>query len=1281
MKRAYPWLFLLFLSPSSLPAQDVGQGAPSGLESLFQNAFFRNRFNTLVSLPPVGAVRRLGAGYVQEFQDVNRREANVFALVRGDTLTDVFQMYPGIYAQFGSVGVATAGFPTMDTAPCISGTAGTVCTYQIFTKTHALFAYTSSAVTAAGQGVTVQGNFYTTWTTKGGISSLGPATTGETAITSATGVTATGQQFYNGSIYTLSSGNLSGRTFTVTGKVFALYKELGLHTGSLGLPLGDELNAGNGRIRQAFEGGSVEYTATTDAVVRPSVGSVSLSVGVAEVLRMNLGDTLPIRAVVTATVGGELTDREVTWVTTNGRVVAIQPNGLGATLRAVGGGAVQISAVSEGKVSPALNIFVAAPCCQIGEGAPTLAIQQAFQDAASRNRLSVQLPVAAPVKRVGLGLVQELRATDGVTRYLLCRSDVSPGVFVVTGALLAAYEVSGGPGGALGYPISDPTAGGRQMFEGGALAGQPIYAVSGAILTRWEALGFENGALGAPAGAAASINSFTGSSGTGQSFANGLVIRIATGKFAANRGIVTTGAFLLEYLERGGAQGNLGFPVSESYMGPQGLPTQDFEGGQMRLRDGAVEVVERERTPEITVTPSRVSAGSRVRVIVGGFAPGTTLRISSPSDPATPAFEIPTMQGSYSWEAPIASTARSGIVTLLAVDANGTQRANGSYTVVALAEANVQLNKVRGDTQTGLPGARLPQALLIAAVDGQGAPLVGIPIRFAASPGASVAPVDAITNERGEASTTVRLQPNEGVALVTATGAGKVATFSARAAPSTLTNFPRQAAPDGKGALLASASSILRYHQNRNELPTSQGLADPAALGTFLRTFCVLDTAGGRICDGFLPLAGTSDSFVNLWRLKEFAGGTLDVEAAGADPNTILDLLAVGSPVLVALNLSVGETPVGSHFVAAIGVSADGAIVIHDTASPARPRLDDYLAGFTLAGRQVQGKVADVLRLVPRSPSPSGFLVEAGMDISVRSVAGDCGRELVWLGPAVITASGVQPANGSTHLYYCNGLEPEQIVRFSPARAFVATLTDLGAPGRRTELIGGTDATWLATRAGGQWVTSPVDLEIDAASVVNAATFTNEVAAGSLVTIAGLGFGADTVVEVNGVPAIVAGISDFRLNIEIPPALLPGEYLMTIAAGATRREVPVTLQESAPAIFRDSANGNQPLVTNTTGGQRNTAANPVSRGGSLQIYATGLGEIRVTGNSEVVTHPIEVVLQGQALPASSAVRLPQLPGIYLVTVNVPARVAPGLDVPLRLRQSGVESNAVPVSIR
>jgi len=57
-----------------LAAIDVGSGAPNeGLTSRFQNAFFRNGFAYLVSLPPVNNVQRFGStGLIQEF---NSRES------------------------------------------------------------------------------------------------------------------------------------------------------------------------------------------------------------------------------------------------------------------------------------------------------------------------------------------------------------------------------------------------------------------------------------------------------------------------------------------------------------------------------------------------------------------------------------------------------------------------------------------------------------------------------------------------------------------------------------------------------------------------------------------------------------------------------------------------------------------------------------------------------------------------------------------------------------------------------------------------------------------------------------------------------------------------------------------------------------------------------------------------------------------------------------------------------------------------------------------------------
>src|SRR5262249_30211706 len=53
------------------PVIDVGTGAPTTtMQQQFINAFYRNNFFNLVSLPPLANVKRLGStGYVQEFND------------------------------------------------------------------------------------------------------------------------------------------------------------------------------------------------------------------------------------------------------------------------------------------------------------------------------------------------------------------------------------------------------------------------------------------------------------------------------------------------------------------------------------------------------------------------------------------------------------------------------------------------------------------------------------------------------------------------------------------------------------------------------------------------------------------------------------------------------------------------------------------------------------------------------------------------------------------------------------------------------------------------------------------------------------------------------------------------------------------------------------------------------------------------------------------------------------------------------------------------------------
>ena len=124
-----------------------------------------------------------------------------------------------------------------------------------------------------------------------------------------------------------------------------------------------------------------------------------------------------------------------------------------------------------------------------------------------------------------------------------------------------------------------------------------------------------------------------------------------------------------------------------------------------------------------------------------------------------------------------------------------------------------------------------------------------------------------ITDSAGRAETFLRLPAAEGIAAVTVEAPSisqAPATFYARAAGSSLSNFPKliqagdaqlgngPATIAQKGALLTAVASILRYRQNRGELRAPNGTADPATLNQFLKSYCSVDAKGHQLCDGFL---------------------------------------------------------------------------------------------------------------------------------------------------------------------------------------------------------------------------------------------------------------------------------------------------------------------------------------------------------------------------------------------------------------------------------------------
>ncbi|MBL8290716.1 MAG: hypothetical protein JNN08_02705, partial [Bryobacterales bacterium] len=527
---------LLAAIPLLAQTADVGSGNVSeAVRRDFLRSYFRNGFHLLTSLPPTGDVRRASTGYRQDFPDAAKTPNVTYALIRNSTtdtagteLTEnTFQVYPDILTYYGSLSATDVGMPASDTIRC-PALASNSCNYQLFDKNYALFVYATDSG-LAGRTFSTKDPFYTRWRAAG---NLGPAASAETTVTSGTGsgITATVQRYAFGALFNVTSGVNNGRLLMVARPVYDLYVANRAEAGFLGLPTGEELNAGGNLRRQSFEGGAIEYTPGGEAVLRLPVSSISVDV-MPGVQRLNLGDTLRLTARLFAANGSALEGRAVAWVSSNPRVLSVEASGPAVTARAVGGGSSTITAVSEGRSSRGLTFFVTAPCCQVGEGAPTQAIQQSFVDAVARNRLSVRVPAPGPVRRVGSGYVQELQPADtsSPVRYLLAKPDTMGSAFLVTGVVLTRYLELGGPSGSLGYPVADATGAGRQLFESGALAGNPPQLVTAPVLTRWAAQGYESGPAGLPAGGAETVLSFNANLGVAQLLTNAAYYSYSTG--------------------------------------------------------------------------------------------------------------------------------------------------------------------------------------------------------------------------------------------------------------------------------------------------------------------------------------------------------------------------------------------------------------------------------------------------------------------------------------------------------------------------------------------------------------------------------------------------------------------------------------------------------------------------------------------------------------------------------------------------------------------------------
>ncbi len=234
---------------------------------------------------------------------------------------------------------------------------------------------------------------------------------------------------------------------------------------------------------------------------------------------------------------------------------------------------------------------------------------------------------------------------------------------------------------------------------------------------------------------------------------------------------------------------------------------------------------------------------------------------------------------------------------------------------------------------------------------------------------------------------------------------------------------------------------------------------------------------------------------------------------------------------------------------------------------------------------------------------------------------------------------------------------------------------------------------WVAALC--QAATSP---QVNA--VVNAASFSPVCAPGSLISIFGTNFAAQTAqaqnlplpvellrlqVTLNDVFLPLLYVSANQINAQLPFDARTGTVRVITSDGSS--EVPFTVFDTAPAIFSIASGPTLlPTVVHADGSLVSPSA-PAQTGEFVSIYMTGLGQVNgaiEAGQAAPVSppvfvkSPVEVHIGATVITPSFAGAAPGFVGINQLDIQVP-QMSAGVFM-LSVTAGGKSSNALPLSI-